>query len=241
MADPRGEEVVATDSSRRPRSRKSDRRSGIADNDQTAEDKILEVAEELIAAHGIYGFRLQDVADRLKVKPPALYNHFQSRDDLIARLAEKLSRDSREGFFRGPTNDQMTAFRHNTRHLARYWYEHPAAARMSLWEIAQSDTKGWEESITIDAEQRERARKAFQRAVDDGEFRDIRFEEYLATILGGVASLVLYPRFDQTSEQASVETLQREADDMIVRLLTPDEPLSRLIQKLWEKESKSSD
>ena len=229
---------MALEAPKNPRSRKRDRRSGIADDDQTAEDKILEVAEDLIAAHGIYGFRLQDVADRLKVKPPALYNHFQSRDDLIARLAEKLSRDAEDGFFREPGEDQMTAFRRGARHLARCWFEHPAAARMSLWEIAQSDTKGWEESVSIDAERRERARKAFQRAVDDGEFRDIRFEEYLATILGGVASLVLYPRFDQTSEQASVETLQREADDMIVRLLTPDEPLSRLIQKLWERESK---
>ena len=240
MANSGGKEIVATDARKGPGSRTDDRRSGIADDVQTAEEKILEVAEELIATHGIYGFRLQDVADRLKVKPPALYNHFKSRDDLIARLAEKLSRDSQEGFFKGPVEDQMTAFRHNARHLARFWYEHPAAARMSLWEIAQSDAKGWEESVMIDAQRREHARTAFQRAVDEGEFRDIRFEAYTATMLGGVASLVLYPRFDEKSERTTVEILQQEAEDMVVRLLTPDEPLNRLVQRLWEKESKSS-
>ena len=75
--------------SKQSRSSNASPRSGIGGDEQTAKDRILEVAEELVAEHGPYGFRLQDVADRLNVKPPALYNHFTSRDDLIARLAEK--------------------------------------------------------------------------------------------------------------------------------------------------------
>ena len=45
------------------------------------------------------GFWLQDVADRLTVKPPAMYSHFQSRNDLIEKLANKISRDALFGSF----------------------------------------------------------------------------------------------------------------------------------------------
>ena len=120
-------------------------------------------------------------------------------------------------------------------------YEHPAGARLILWELAQSDSMSWPESTAIDDEQRMLSRKAFQQAVADGEFRDFRWELYISMLLGGLASLVLYPSFDKNSAPVSVETLQREADELVVRILTPDEPLNRLVQRLWEKESKNSD
>ena len=211
---------------------------GIGGDEQTAKDRILEVAEELVAEHGPYGFRLQDVADRLNVKPPALYNHFTSRDDLIARLAEKGSRLALAGYFRESGEDQMTSFRRGARNLAKFWYERPAFARLSLWEIAQSEATGWEESAAVDAEIRERSRRAFQRAIDRGEFREIRWEHYFTQLIGGLTSRVLFPRFDKTTERANVETLQLEADDLVVRLLTPDEPLSRLVQKLRVREAR---
>ena len=207
----------------------------------TARERILEVAEELIAEHGPYGFRLQDVASRLKVKPPALYNHFRSKDDLLGQLATDLSQIALSGYYREPGEDRMASFRRGARRMVKHMYDHPAGARLMLWEIAQGDAQGWEESASIDAGQRERSRRAFQRAIDEGEFRDIRFEVYLSQLIGGLASLVLYPSFDESQELVAVETLQREADDLIVRILTPDKPLSRLVQQLWEDESESSD
>ena len=224
-----------------PRSKNHNRRSSAGGDVQTPKERILDIAEDLIAEHGPYGFRLRDVADRLNVKAPALYNHFQSRDELIARVGVKLSRLSAAREFREPGEDAMTAARRRARHLVKYMYEHPAGARLILWELAQSDSMSWPESTAIDDEQRMLSRKAFQQAVADGEFRDFRWELYISMLLGGLASLVLYPSFDKSSAPVSVETLQREADELVVRILTPDEPLNRLVQRLWEKESKNSD
>lgn len=224
-----------------PRLNSRNRRSSAGGDGRTQKEKILDIAEDLIAEHGPYGFRLQDVADRLNVKAPALYNHFQSRDELIAQVGVKLSRLSAAREFREPGEDAMTAARRRARHLVKYMYEHPAGARLILWELAQSDSMSWPESTAIDDEQRMLSRKAFQQAVAEGEFRDFRWELHVSMLLGGLASLVLYPSFDKNSAPVSVETLQREADELVVRILTPDEPLNRLVQRLWEKESKNSD
>ena len=38
-------------------------------------ERILDEVERLIAAKGVYGFRLRDVAEPLGVQVPAIYKH----------------------------------------------------------------------------------------------------------------------------------------------------------------------
>lgn len=45
---------------------------------------ILEAAARAIVAHGVQGFRLQDVADEAGVSQPLISSHVDDRDDLIA-------------------------------------------------------------------------------------------------------------------------------------------------------------
>ena len=202
---------------------------------------ILNVAEDLIQENGPYGFRLQDVADRLGVKAPALYNHFESRDHLVSQLARKMSELGSATIERDPGEDQMSAFRRSARRLVKYWYEHPAGARLLLWEIAQGGVDGWEESHSIDIAVHERTHNAFLRAVREGEFRDFRYEMYLSTLLCSLAGLVLWSSYSKSTKLEGLESIQREADDLVVRLLTPDEPLNRLIHRLWKQTPEISD
>jgi len=51
----------------------------------------MAIAEELIAIHGPADFQLQDVAARLGVKAPALYNHFASREHLDERPRHRVA------------------------------------------------------------------------------------------------------------------------------------------------------
>jgi AcrR family transcriptional regulator len=164
------------------------------------------------------------VAHRLGVKPPALYNHFASREDLVAQVARKLSRDSTEFMVRKPGEDSMTAFRNYARKLVAFYVRNPAAARIYLFEISKGGVRGWEESAALDSWARERASRAFERSVRSGEFRDIRFGYYVAVLIAGLAALALWPSYDRASKRVSVERLQAEADDLVVRLLSPDSP-----------------
>jgi AcrR family transcriptional regulator len=46
---------------------------------------ILDAAARVIVAHGVHGFRLQDVADEAGVSQPLVSSHVESRDELIAQ------------------------------------------------------------------------------------------------------------------------------------------------------------
>ncbi len=56
--------------------------------ERTAE-RILDAAEELFAERGYNGATLRDVATRVGVRPPSLYNHFASKDALYAAVLER--------------------------------------------------------------------------------------------------------------------------------------------------------
>jgi AcrR family transcriptional regulator len=56
--------------------------------ERTAE-RILDVAEQLFAERGYDGTTLRDVATRVGVRPPSLYNHFASKDALYAAVLER--------------------------------------------------------------------------------------------------------------------------------------------------------
>lgn len=55
---------------------------------QTA-DRILNAAEELFAEQGYAGTSLREVADRVGLRIPSLYNHFSSKDALYTAVLER--------------------------------------------------------------------------------------------------------------------------------------------------------
>jgi AcrR family transcriptional regulator len=56
--------------------------------ERTAE-RILDVAEALFAERGYAGTTLRDVAARVGVRNPSLYNHFPSKESLYAQVLER--------------------------------------------------------------------------------------------------------------------------------------------------------
>jgi len=52
-------------------------------------ERILDAAEALFAEHGYAGTTLRDVAERVGIRIPSLYNHFESKDALYAAVLER--------------------------------------------------------------------------------------------------------------------------------------------------------
>ena len=48
--------------------------------------RIQEVARDLFARQGVQRTSLQDIADKLGISKPALYYHFDSREDLVRSI-----------------------------------------------------------------------------------------------------------------------------------------------------------
>ena len=52
-------------------------------------ERILDAAEALFAERGYEGATLRDVAARVKLRNPSLYNHFESKESLYAAVLER--------------------------------------------------------------------------------------------------------------------------------------------------------
>lgn len=52
-------------------------------------DRILDAAEAVFAERGFAGTSLRDVAERVGVRAPSLYNHFESKESLYAAVLER--------------------------------------------------------------------------------------------------------------------------------------------------------
>jgi TetR/AcrR family transcriptional regulator len=66
-----------------------------AESDQppTTAERILDAAENLFAEKGYSATSLGDVADRVGIRSPSLYNHFRNKEALYAAVLERLLQD----------------------------------------------------------------------------------------------------------------------------------------------------
>lgn len=57
----------------------------------TTREKILKEGRALLQKHGSNGFSFQDIADKIAIKKPSLYDHFGSKEELLLGIIEKYS------------------------------------------------------------------------------------------------------------------------------------------------------
>jgi len=57
---------------------------------QSTSERILDAAEDLFAEKGYSATSLGDVADRVGIRSPSLYNHFKNKEALYAAVLERL-------------------------------------------------------------------------------------------------------------------------------------------------------
>lgn len=64
---------------------------------------VLAAAEQVFAAEGIHGARIQDIAKAARVSVGTVYNHFESKEDIVAALREEHERELFELAVQDPT------------------------------------------------------------------------------------------------------------------------------------------
>lgn len=101
--------------------------------------RILDEAERLIAVKGVYGFTLQEIADPLGVKVPAIYKHYRSRDDVLIEVSRRYIALLAEQFQLRPGLPPATALRAAVEAFAGLMMRQPAYARLALIDFATPD------------------------------------------------------------------------------------------------------
>ena len=99
---------------------------------------ILNEVERLIVRKGVYGFTLRDVAAPLGVQPPAIYKHFESRDDVLIELSRRfidgLSRQFAPSRRAGA--DPAVVLKRRLDEFVDFHLNNPAYVRLSLIDFA---------------------------------------------------------------------------------------------------------
>jgi len=198
-------------------------------------DRIIEVAETLIALHGPDGFQLQNVTEILGITPPAIYNHFKDREDLVSQIAEKGGRVLAGKIEWSVGDSILDALRLNARRYVDFLIENPAQARIILWNLARRGTTGWRGLAASNIEMRDRMRDAFEAATQDGRLRPLRVETYLQFLYIGAAAAVVWTDYDHPIPKQGegeefqltpippeeAERMRDEAEELVVRLVAP--------------------
>jgi AcrR family transcriptional regulator len=99
-------------------------------------ERILDVAERLIAAKGVYGFTLRDVAEPLGVRVPAIYKHFENRDDMLVEVSRRFVALLAEQFQAPAHGNPAAAMRRSLEAFVRFKMSHPAYVRLALTDFA---------------------------------------------------------------------------------------------------------
>ena len=102
-------------------------------------DRILDEVERLIAIKGVYGFKLRDVADRLDLKVPAIYKHYQSRDDVLVEVSRRFVSLLGAQFESSGARRPVAALRANLNRFVEFKMFHPAYVRLALVDFATPD------------------------------------------------------------------------------------------------------
>ena len=96
---------------------------------------IVEESLTLLDTAGVAGFSLPKLGAVLGADPTAVYRHFQSKDDLVLAIADRLIEESIDGF--EPSECWVDTYIELARRLRTVYRAHPAAASLSSLRTTQ--------------------------------------------------------------------------------------------------------
>lgn len=189
-------------------------------------EKILIAAEELIALNGADGVELKDIAERVGIRSPSVFAHFDGlqavREAVGRRLTERIILSWRPfDIVEAPSK----RLRRGVRGLVEHFAENPAAVRLMLRGMS-GPTKQGPEREKIDAWRAMVAKPIehlFKLGIDAGEFRKgIRTEAFMAQMLGAILVNLVFVGWDEhgkLKDKVSLSRLQREAEDLAISIV----------------------
>ncbi len=189
---------------------------------QDTRKRILESAEDLIAQHGVEGFQLKDVADRVGIRPPSVFAHFKGREDIAIAISERLVTNMLDLMTIRKTEPPEATLRRWVNDLMRHLNNKPAHVRILCRDLAQS---GSPNSINDGAtdhlreEVESRIQTLLEVGIAAGVFRKVRAGSVMSSFVGAALANLAWNGFDDEGRPTSdvpFEDLCEEVCDLIV-------------------------
>lgn len=178
--------------------------SRIARRREQFRERLIAAASGLIAEKGVEGVRLREITDRADVGFGSFYHHFESKDELVAAVVKATVASLASSILthavqmEDPAESAASVFRW----FIRLAYDEPQVAWL-LVHLDRSDEL-FEMAVYPDA------RRALERGMAAGTFKQLDVEVTLAYVTGAVISVmrgVLQQRLGDNADVAAAEML----------------------------------
>lgn len=184
-------------------------------------ERILLAAERLIAAHGVEGLQIKDIAEAVGIRPPSVFAHFTGRDAIAAEVAthvvDRIGSLLIEAF--GREDEPMAAARAGVRALVAHLHAHPAHVRLLMRDLAQAGAgEGFHDVGGAIARIDAALGPLLDRGVEAGVFRSVDRRPLIPFIEGAILTRLAWTGFDALGRprlEQGLEQLQREAEDLV--------------------------
>jgi AcrR family transcriptional regulator len=185
-------------------------------------ERIVVVAEELIALHGVEGFQLKDVAARIGIRPPSIFAHFAGREAIAQAVAERMVGGIASLVDEIKDEEPAATLTRWVRNLVAYLSEHPAHVRLILRDMAHVGSPNVA-SIASAQQSMEQIKthldEVLKRGEAEGTFRPVRPDSVIAQVIGAVVSNLAWEGWDEDGNPlpgAPIETIQDETEQLIL-------------------------
>ncbi|MCZ4282923.1 TetR/AcrR family transcriptional regulator [Kiloniella laminariae] len=148
-------------------------------------DLIVKVAEQLIATHGVEGLKLKDVTKEIGIQLPSLYAHFAGRSAVLIEIGKRICEGIVADFDKIENLPPREALIEHTRLMVRRYTTNRAHVLVLLADFAAPqgiDALNANEAILYPYY--ERLSAMLERGRQDGLFKTIAREEFIANRLG---------------------------------------------------------
>ncbi|WP_020592857.1 TetR/AcrR family transcriptional regulator [Kiloniella laminariae] len=148
-------------------------------------DLIVKVAEQLISTHGVEGLKLKDVTKEIGIQLPSLYAHFAGRSAVLIEIGKRICEGIVADFDKIENLPPREALREHTRLMVRRYTTNRAHVLVLLADFAAPqgiDALNANEAILYPYY--ERLSVMLERGRQDGLFKTIAREEFIANRLG---------------------------------------------------------
>jgi AcrR family transcriptional regulator len=199
-------------------------------------DRILDEVERLIATKGVYGFKLRDVAERLDLRVPAIYKHYQSRDDVLVEVSRRFVTQLGTQFDASGKGRPAAALHSALNRFVEFKMFHPAYVRLALVDFATPDGGmeyvkraaggSFEDNFSAGplAAMHARLRVLLQNGVRAGQMRRVDATDFYRVVKSALLIRLVFPNDElllRRPNPAEVQKIQRWLWALASRFLAP--------------------
>jgi AcrR family transcriptional regulator len=164
-------------------------------------EKILEAAERIMAARGVEGFQLKDVAEAVGIRPPSIYAHFENRDAIAREVAYRMYGRIATELRLDRDADPMEALLRMLKNYVYFLADQPAYLRLVLRDLAYAAFPMADPDTPSMEDRWQELSDAFtalvQRGIEAGRFRRVRPEGVHAQLIGATAASLCWMGWDE--------------------------------------------